>query len=273
MRRAEFALFRSAPPASVLAAMGLAAMALAGAPPAAALDYEEVRELRVDAQRATRFVVDVGAGSLDIRGSDTARDVRVTARIWAEAAPRDPERARALIDRHVDLRLESDGEVGRLVASTRDPGPGYSLPHVDLVVVLPRRLQLEIDDRSGWIRVERMASSVSIDDDSGAISLRDIGGHVVIDDSSGAIEVADVAGRVGIRDDSGSILVERVDDDVAVEDGSGSIDIRQVGGSVTVSDGSGAIVVTGVARNLHVVESGSGSLRFADVAGEVNVQD
>lgn len=253
-------------------AAALAVAALAAAPATAAVRYEEVRELRVDAQSVVRAVVDVGAGSLEIRGGDGG-EARLTARIWMEDAPREPERARALIDRHVDLGLEADGEVLRLNTSTRDPGAGYSLPHVDLVVVLPRRLDLEVDDRSGWIRIEGMAGSVSIDDDSGAIALRDVGGDVAIDDSSGAIEVIGVAGRVGIRDDSGGILVERVAGDVAVEDGSGAIDIHDVGGSVTVRDGSGGIVVDGVERDLHVVESGSGSLRFANVAGKVTVDD
>jgi hypothetical protein len=272
MRRLYSDRSRSVPLAAALAVAALAA-APATAPATAAVRYEELRELSVDARSVARAVVDVGAGSLEIRGSDNGDEARLTARIWMEDAPRDPERARSLIDRHVDLGMQTEGDVLRLDTSTREPGAGYSLPHVDLVVVLPRRLDLEVDDRSGWIRIEGMAGNVSIDDDSGAISLRDIGGHVAVDDSSGAIEIAGVAGRVGIRDDSGSILVERVAGNVAVEDGSGAIDIRDVGGSVTVRDGSGGIVVDGVERDLHVLESGSGSLRFANVGGKVTVDD
>jgi hypothetical protein len=240
---------------------------------AAAGNYVDTRQLRADAAGLSRAVIDVGAGSLDIRGDDAAREVRVTATVWMEDAPEDAERVRELIDRHVELRLEADGQVLRLTTSTRDPGRGYSLPHVDLEVVLPASLDLDIEDRSGWIEVVHMAGDVKIEDDSGSIRVDDIGGRVAIDDDSGSIEVTGVAGSVGIEDESGSIVVQQVEGDVAIDDQSGSITVRDVGGSVTLRDGSGSILVTGVGQDLHVLEAGSGSETFIDVAGDITVDD
>jgi hypothetical protein len=254
-------------------AVALATAMLFTGPAASADGYVDTREMRAEADGLSRAVIDVGAGSLDIRGDDAAREVRVTATIWMESAPGNAERVRGLIDRHVELRLETEGEVLRLTTSTRDPGLGYSLPHVDLEVVLPSSLDLDIEDRSGWIEVVHMTGNVNIEDDSGSILVADIGGRLAIDDDSGSIEVTGVAGRVGIEDQSGSIIVRQVEGDVAIDDRSGSITVQDVGGSVTVRDGSGSILIAGVGQDLHVLEAGSGSETFIDIAGNITVDD
>lgn len=235
--------------------------------------YQETRELRVDAAGASFADIDIGAGSLEILGDEGAREVRLSATIWVEDRPSDTERVRAALEEHVDLVLERRGDRIRVVTETRDPGLGYSLPHVDLRLVLPRRIDVELEDRSGWIRIEGIAGDVEIRDGSGSLELVDIDGHVAIDDASGSIDVTGIGGRLGIEDDSGSIGVRQVAGDIAIDDGSGSITVRDVEGSVTIRDGSGSILVAGVGRDLHVLESGSGSVSFVDVAGEITVED
>lgn len=236
-------------------------------------DYKDTKTLNVPAAGLDQFKVDVGAGSLEIRGLDDATGIDVIARIWIEKHPRDLDKVAAVIDRYVDIELTRSGDRAHLKTSTRDPGLGYSLPHVDLVVTMPSKMALEIRDRSGFIEVENISGDLDLRDDSGSITLTDITGEVDIDDSSGSIAVTRIGGSVRIDDDSGSIDVEDVGSDLFIEDGSGSIRVRDIKGSVTIRDGSGSIDVAQIGEDLMVLESGSGSLSFGDVKGAVSVDD
>jgi hypothetical protein len=236
-------------------------------------DYRDTRTLNLPTAGLEQFKVDVGAGSLEIRGLDDATGIEVTARIWIEKHPRDLDKVAAVIDRYVTIELTSNGNRAQLKTSTRDPGLGYSLPHVDLVVTMPSKMGLDIRDRSGFIEVENISGDLDLRDDSGSITLTDITGQVDIDDSSGSIAVTRIGGSVRIDDDSGSIDVEDVGSDLFIEDGSGSIRVRDVKGSVTIRDGSGSINVARIGKDLIVLESGSGSLSFGDIEGSVSVDD
>lgn len=238
---------------------------------AGATEFQPDRVLDLDATGLESVKIDSGAGSLEIRGSSESDSIQVQARVWIEDHPGNIEKASEVVNRHVELRLTADGRRAELVAMTRDPGLGYSLPHVDLTVSLPSRLDLDIRDRSGFVEISEMIGDVKIRDDSGSIELDGIGGRVVIDDGSGSISLRDVAGPVRIDDGSGAIDVESVRADLEIDDGSGSISVREIDGSVTISDGSGSIVVVGVSEDLTVIESGSGSVRFDSVAGNVSI--
>jgi hypothetical protein len=246
---------------------------LLSAPALAGDRYEEHRALSLDANGIRTVDIDVGAGALEVMGDESATDISLNAVLWIEDAPRDPERVRKALERHVEVTLERDGERARVVTVTDDPGIGYTVPHVDIRLVVPHGVDLDLTDRSGWISVSRIAGDVEIRDGSGSITLNDIGGHVAIDDDSGAIDVTGVAGRLGIEDASGSIGVERVEGDLAIDDGSGSITVRDVAGSVTIRNGSGSILVAGVGHDLYVAESGSGAVSFSHIEGEITVDD
>ena len=236
-------------------------------------EYRDTKTLSLPTAGLEQFKVDVGAGSLEIRGVDDATGIDVTARIWIEKHPENLDKVAAAIDRYVDIELTSSGNRAQLKTSTRDPGLGYSLPHVDLVVTMPSKMSLDIRDQSGFIEVENIAGNVDLRDDSGSITLADITGRVDIDDASGSIAVTRIGESVRIEDDSGSIDVEDVGSDLFIEDGSGSIRVRDIKGSVTIRDGSGSINVAQVGEDLMVLESGSGSLSFGDIKGAVSVDD
>lgn len=250
----------------------LAALALA-APCLADDAYGEQRRLSVEATGLAEFRADVGAGSLTVIGDDDATRIEVEATLWIEDHPRDPDAVRRALDEHVELRLERDGDHALLVTRTRDPGLGYSLPHVDLEIRAPSRLNLDIVDRSGYIEASGFSGSVRVRDDSGSITLDRIGGAVALDDQSGSIVLTRVGGPVEIFDDSGSIELSRIGDDVAIRDDSGSIRVDKVNGDVYIHDGSGGIEVSDVSGILRVPESGSGDLRYDDVRGGVELDD
>lgn len=212
-------------------------------------NYEETRELDLDASGIDALQIDAGAGSLTIVGVDGADEITVEATIQVDT--KDEDGAREAIEKGLVLTLEKDGDSAMLKSVFEDGfwswGDGGS---VALVIEMPQGMALLVDDSSGSIRVD------------------DSLGDITIDDSSGSIKI-DGAGSVRIDDGSGSITVKRASGDVDIIDGSGSINIAGVGGSVTIDDGSGSINVSDVEHDLVIEDDGSGGLSFSNVRGKV----
>ena len=215
-------------------------------------DYEEVRDLELDANGVSDFFVDVGAGSMTVNGDAGAKSIRVTATIQVDE--NDEEKAREIIAKRLTLTLDRDGDSVVLQSFFKNGMWRSADGSVKLEIVMPAGIPLRVDDGSGSIIIE------------------DIGADVEVDDGSGSLKIYNV-GAVDIDDGSGSILIEQASGDVAIVDGSGSITINKVGGSVTIDDGSGSINVRDVEKDLIIEEDGSGGLSVADVRGSVQRDD
>ncbi|MFQ5982517.1 MAG: hypothetical protein ACE5KS_03990 [Woeseiaceae bacterium] len=217
-------------------------------------DYEETRDLTLDAAGVNTVEITAGAGSLDVQGSPGAGEISVTARIRVPGEKE--EKARKIIESDLVLTLERDGDKAVLKGYFDSKGFGWDdSPSVRLEVAVPQSIGLEIDDGSG--------STV----------IRDVAGDIEVEDGSGSLQMTNVGGTVRIEDGSGSISVEGVGDDISINDGSGSITVSNVRGSVVVDDGSGSINVSDVEADLIIEDDGSGSLNFARIDGRVEKKD
>lgn len=213
-------------------------------------DYEEVRELSLDAGSLGQLDIDAGAGGLTVIGVAAADRVLVTATIQIPDASDDE--AAGMIRSGLRLTLERQGDRAVLKSHFER---GFKVfgdnPRIQLEVRMPARMALTIEDGSGSLAVNGVRGPVDVTDGSGSLTLTAVGGPVRIDDGSGSIDVSGVDGELFIVDGSGSIVV------------------RDVSGSVTVDDGSGSINVSGVAGDLTIEDDGRGSLRFSDIEGKV----
>jgi hypothetical protein len=224
-------------------------------------DHTAPREATLDAGGATRLVIDVGAGSLDVQGAEGLDRVRAEGTACASRAE--------LLDQIV---LDTERRGDTLYLTAEYPQRVRGSVSLDLEVEVPAGLHLRIDDGSGSITV-RSVAGLELEDGSGSIDVSDVAGDLEIDDGSGEIEVLGIGGSVVIDDGSGQIEVTGVGGDVRVDDGSGDIDLRDVDGTVTIEeDGSGGIDVSGVGGSVLVEEDGSGSIRVRDVEGDFTVR-
>ncbi len=147
-------------------------------------DYEETRDLTLDAGGIDTVVIEAGAGSLEVRGSADAKSISVTALIQV---PDKEEKAQKGIESDLVLTLERDGDSAVLN---------------------------DYFESSGW-----NWGDISIDDGSGSITVKDVRGSVVIDDGSGGIKVTDVDADLIIEDDgSGSLNFARINGRVEKDD-------------------------------------------------------
>jgi hypothetical protein len=215
-------------------------------------DYTEVRDLALETAGLAEFVIDTGAGALVVTGVDGADAIAVTATIVIDA--KNGEEAQKLIAKHLDLKLERDGDRA-ILQSGFDSGWGWDgNARIDLDIRMPAGLALLVDDGSG------------------STIITDVKADVLVDDGSGSVVITN-AGSVTVDDGSGSIRISAASGDVYVNDGSGTIDIRGVGGSVRIDDGSGSIRVDDVENDLVIVDDGSGGLTYTNVRGAVQQDD
>lgn len=221
---------------------------------AAWTDYEEKRDLTLDADGVETLQIEAGAGALEVTGVPGSGRIVVAALI--RVPDTDADEAARVIREDLVLTLDRDGRNADLKAffDNRSRAFGDS-PSVSLDVRVPEGMSLDIEDGSG------------------SIDLRNLQGAIRLDDGSGSVKMTDVGGHLQLRDGSGSVVIEDAGGDVEIVDGSGSITVTRVKGSVTVEDGSGSIEVTDVAGDLLIVEGGSGSIDYSQIAGRVETDD
>lgn len=230
----------------------IAAICIAGPAHAAWGDYEEVRDLSLNASEIHSLGIEARAGQLEIRGISDTDTIVVKAIIQVLD---DDDEAREIIESDLVLSLEKGGDRAELRGFFEDSGSLFGNDRsLRLEVTLPERLSLDVQDGSGSLSVHGVAGDITVNDGSGSIKMTQVGGNVSIEDGSGSISAGDVGGNL------------------SVVDGSGSLSVTGAAGDVTIDDGSGGITVSGVGKDLTILEAGSGSLNIMDVTGEIDTE-
>lgn len=229
-------------------------------------DYTVDRELTLSAAGVSLVDVQAGSGELHIEGEDGLAEIVVVGRVCASD--------QTLLD---ELTVSGESVDGTAFIRTHYPGTqgwsGRRTARIDLIVLVPAGMAVEVEDSSGDLEVRR-TGDLRIDDSSGGITVSDVRGALEIDDSSGGLDVDGVAGDVYIEDGSGGLDIRSVTGSIVLRDGSGGIDIEDVTGSVVIEeDGSGGIDVRNVGQDFEVRRDGSGGIRHSGVQGTVDVPE
>lgn len=213
----------------------------------AALTFEKVKDLSLDAEGIQKLKIECGSGFLKVTGKES-RVIEVRAEIIRRG--KDDKDADEYIQNNVILKLEREGSQAVLISKFKNKLFTGSRV-INLTVNVPENIDIDVNDGSGEISIQNITGDIDVDDGSGTIAIDDIRGNVKIDDGSGTLSVRKVEGNVSI------------------DDGSGTIDVAGVSGTVIVDDGSGSIRIEGVGGDVHIKDDGSGSLSIRDVKGKV----
>jgi hypothetical protein len=228
--------------------------------------FNLTKELKLDAESLNELAVEAGAGSLSIKGQEGLTDIRVKAEISTSSEDND----------HYQLTLTNSGSTAYLVAKYKGDSSHWSAntdsPQIDLTVLVPPRMLLDINDGSGDLLVKDMTNMVKIKDSSGDLIVDNVNGDLAIDDGSGRIEVSEVMGRVKIVDGSGEMKLSDIKGSIDIEDGSGEMRLSDIEGHIEIEDSSGSIHVMNVNGNISL-DDGSGDLTVSHVSGMVTVVD
>jgi hypothetical protein len=233
----------------------------------------ESREtLTLSTSGCTALSIDSGAGDLKVQGEEGRDRIDVIAVI----------RVRGIGDaellefkkENIILKLEKIGSKAVLTARIDERFSleklfGAQNAIIDLEVIMPRGLDLDVEDGSGDMDIRSLAGRLDLEDGSGDVTLEGISGQVTIEDGSGDLFLAGLQGNVEIEDGSGDIDLKNAGADVFIEDGSGEIFVKGVKGSLKINDGSGDIEIDGVEKDVNIEEAGSGDLEILNVKGKV----
>jgi len=201
----------------------VAAIALLTLPlPALALDdcaFTAERKGGIDTTGADRVETMARAGNLTVRpASGTALG----------AAGRACASRQEFLDQ-TQLHVRRAGNVIQVHVQTPESmsGIGIFYAYLDLQVVVPEGLPVEITDSSGDITLEGVRV-VRVTDSSGDIVARKLLDDIEIDDSSGDIRVEDAAGAVRVADSSGDIVIRGAKSVHVPQDSSGDMVIERI---------------------------------------------
>lgn len=231
--------------------------------------YSRDIETQLDVDGTDLLVIVARAGTLVINGGSDDSRVEINGKVCVS-------KEEWLDDSDIETR---EGDTARVEVELPDIDGGWSLwggnryARIDLELVVPANLALDIKDSSGSMKLYG-AGPASIIDSAGSITVEDSHGTVRVKDSSGSIRFARIEGDVIIESDSsGSISGKDIRGSVLVKrDSSGSISFSDVQGDFTVErDSSGSISADGVGGDFVVLKDGSGGIRSSGVKGEVRV--
>ena len=237
--------------------------------------YHSQQTLKITADKLNALDVEAGAGALIIEGDEAATEISVVADIYTKNGDID----------NVELSLIKAGKSANLVAKIDSNGFWHGeSPRIDIKVIMPSHLMLNVDDGSGAININNIDAKVAVKDGSGELSIKNVKNDLKINDGSGGIYISGVIGNVKVIDGSGEISLNDLDGNLDIDDGSGSIFVNGVSGDVMIKDGSGELIVRSVngfvtiddgsgdidieqAGGLKIINSGSGDMRVNKVKG------
>jgi hypothetical protein len=224
-------------------------------------DYRAGRNLDIEAKDLASFELLARAGDLEITGDPNQSTIEIRGNACTSEESLLPQ---------IKLvqRREGDRQIVEVVMPDVSGGWWSEQASLDLVVRLPARLLLKLQDSSGDTQVSGVAA-LDATDSSGDFEARDIAGNARLQDSSGDLSLQGIGGSVTIANDSsGDVSISDVQRDAIVEvDSSGNLLLRNIRGNASVThDSSGDITFDHIGGNALVGSDSSGNINAYDIA-------
>lgn len=202
------------------------------------------RQLLLPAADLKSLEIIKGSGTMQVLGGEGNQitvDATIESNDYAEMAE-----FVEVFDTRVLFYLRNEAEKSQLMAKPRKSM--YNTPNIriNLVVKLPRQLNLVVDDGYGPLSIENISGTLQVDNEAGSLKISGIYNDVFIDDGDGSMTIADINGQVNIEDKGGSIDATDINGNLTLDDGSGDVVVEGLNGQfVLLDDGSGTIWVNG----------------------------
>jgi DUF4097 and DUF4098 domain-containing protein YvlB len=228
-------------------------------------------------------------GNVEVRPSDSDRvvlDVNKTIR----ASNKDEAEQ---LSKDFTFSIRNTGSAYR-IASNRDDGlelgRGRDSMHVliprqryksSLVVQVPRRSILRVDNRNGRVKIQDLAGNQQVFNRYGQVDVRNISGGVQVENRNGSVTVQDVSESVKINNRYSVTAVKNIGGNVELDTRNGSVDVSGVTGSARISNSYAPISVENVQGDLTItgrnnsvdVEHVGGNLKADNSYQNVNIRD
>lgn len=242
------------------------------------------QEHTYDIAEGERLRIDTVPGTVRVRGSDTDRlVVKVTRRVYVDA----PEDVRVALEALAFRHERIDGDTRLIAHVSRDmESLGISSYWVDLDIVCPRSVSVEVFAEDGKTEIEQIDGAISIEQDkgdisvesvragegvieilngSGAVNVLDSTGTLSIITAQGAVQTRNVTGKQDIRTEGGNTLIESPAGEFSVRQRNGNVRVMAIGGiegngSVDVTDGDISMLVSSSADVVYHITYENGAV-------------
>ncbi len=212
-------------------------MAMLIALPSAAGTLRREETLILPAEGLERLILGNGSGLLDCLGEER-EDVMVE--LVFRAGGRSRDKAERLLGK-ASLSVVRDADELRLKPN---------LPHgkvwLDILVRLPRYLEVHAGVGSGELRLRNITGSLDLEAGSGSVDARDIDADVDVKVGSGDIRLRDIGGAVRAQAGSGDIFLRKVMGSAELETSSGDINASGLQDRLRTRSGSGDQTLRGL---------------------------
>ncbi len=228
---------------------------------------ENTRYLSLESEGIEQLVIECGAGFLKVTGKEGLDKIQVQAEIKSDGL------STKKLQKGLTLTLDSDGNTAKLVSKFDNSGFMDWLfqsgeVQINLTITVPRKMNLDIYDGSGFIKIKNIDGNTEVKDGSGELTMKSVKGKVVITDGSGEIFLNNISGDCRLIDGSGGITIEEIKGQTSITDGSGDLEIRRAEGDIDIVDGSGDISIEHVVGNI-TLSDGSGDINVNEVEGDL----
>lgn len=183
-------------------------------------EFRERDEFNQTYQLASGARVEVSSirGPVEIVSSDSAT---------AEVKIIRTARSRADLEYHkIEVAQTGNGLVVRGIQEPRDRERENIQVNHQVILKLPRRIDLAVSSISGWIKADDVDGQMTANSISGSANFGDVGGKLQLNSISGSVEIGNVGGEARIKSVSGNLRVAQVN---------GSLDVSSVSGGVNVT--------------------------------------
>jgi DUF4097 and DUF4098 domain-containing protein YvlB len=187
-------------------------------------------------------------GETVIRGEDRD-DIVVTAQIRINAMTR--QEAEDRFDAFALPMRESERSVEIGPPRYDEPHPavllGFSFsrfvkgPRLDLLVRVPREIEVEAENQTGTLRLDGIVGRCSLGTQRGTVEALNVEGELKIEGKTGRLEARHIKGPLKLEARSGKVTVEDVRGDVGISTSTGSVKIADVVGECQAKTRTGRI--------------------------------
>ena len=208
-------------------------------------DYDFDINASSPSQGITRVVLENLKGNLSLKGEETS-EVKLSGRKSIRAFNKgDAERA----DQQSVVKLDRQGDL--LIVRAEEPRNSRMLSvSIDLDLVVPKGVSIEIRGRSGDLSIEDIDGGVEVSGGRGDVRLNRIGKDVKVESSrSGLVRATNVKGGVDLQGRGSEVQIENIQGEVKVN---GEWVYYKLSDWGYISDGSPAlqVMVSQVSRPL-----------------------
>ncbi len=209
--------------------------------------YDDTKTWKLDANGIKELRVDVPVGSVEIVGSETTKEIVVTADIVIRKMD-DDEAVEYLKKCKMDLVKKGDKAVFEFDLKKGKHhwffGSSISIS-IDITIEVPRSMNLDLSSGAGDFDVKKITGNLTVETGAGNITLTDVKGIIEADSGAGNVEIKKVIGDVTVETGAGNIELDDIKGDVDADSGAGNISINDIDGLIVADTGIGNIDVSG----------------------------